>query len=251
MLEQTAAPGPARDRRAGRRARAAVPGRDASTASSPAHFYGHLDEAERLRFLAEARARRGRARGGRLRSGRGRTSTRSAGTRPQRRLALGGLQALVHRRGSRRRARRRRRCCTTAAGSSSSARRRDALPVARLAEARPGRAAARASRPATRSRRCRCSRRSHGQRAYLFGQAPGIVEGEERRPWRGRAGRTLRRWLELDEDDVLRDVLLRVGHTLLSGSRRLGPRRPHADARGTGALRSAGATTSCGCSARG
>src|SRR5439155_381172 len=38
------------------------------------------------------------------------------------------------------------------------------------------------------------------QRAYLFGQAPGIVEGEERRPWRGRAGQTLRRWLELDED---------------------------------------------------
>jgi uracil-DNA glycosylase len=40
-----------------------------------------------------------------------------------------------------------------------------------------------------------------GQRAYLFGQAPGIVEGEERRPWRGRAGRTLRRWLELDEEE--------------------------------------------------
>jgi uracil-DNA glycosylase len=39
-----------------------------------------------------------------------------------------------------------------------------------------------------------------GQRAYLFGQAPGIVEGEERRPWRGRAGKTLRRWLELDEE---------------------------------------------------
>jgi uracil-DNA glycosylase len=38
-----------------------------------------------------------------------------------------------------------------------------------------------------------------GQRAYLFGQAPGIVEGAERRPWRGRAGATLRRWLELDE----------------------------------------------------
>jgi uracil-DNA glycosylase family 4 len=38
------------------------------------------------------------------------------------------------------------------------------------------------------------------QRAYLFGQAPGIVEGEERRPWRGRAGKTLRRWLDLDED---------------------------------------------------
>ncbi len=40
-----------------------------------------------------------------------------------------------------------------------------------------------------------------GQRAYLFGQAPGLVEGEERRPRRGRAGRTLRRWLELDEDE--------------------------------------------------
>ena len=40
----------------------------------------------------------------------------------------------------------------------------------------------------------------HGQRAYLFGQAPGVVEGEERRPWRGRAGQTLRRWLDLDEE---------------------------------------------------
>jgi len=40
-----------------------------------------------------------------------------------------------------------------------------------------------------------------GQRAYMFGQAPGVVEGKERRPWRGRAGRTLRRWLELDEDE--------------------------------------------------
>ena len=40
-----------------------------------------------------------------------------------------------------------------------------------------------------------------GQRAYMFGQAPGVVEGDERRPWRGRAGRTLRRWLELDEDE--------------------------------------------------
>jgi uracil-DNA glycosylase len=39
-----------------------------------------------------------------------------------------------------------------------------------------------------------------GQRAYMLGQAPGIVEGEELRPWRGRAGQTLRRWLELDED---------------------------------------------------
>ena len=34
----------------------------------------------------------------------------------------------------------------------------------------------------------------------MYGQAPGIVEGEERLPWRGRAGRTLRRWLEMDEE---------------------------------------------------
>jgi uracil-DNA glycosylase len=40
-----------------------------------------------------------------------------------------------------------------------------------------------------------------GQRAYMYGQAPGIVEGEERRPWRGRAGQTLRRWLGMDEDE--------------------------------------------------
>ena len=39
-----------------------------------------------------------------------------------------------------------------------------------------------------------------GQLAYIHGQAPGIVEGEERRPWRGRAGQTLRRWLAMEED---------------------------------------------------
>jgi uracil-DNA glycosylase len=40
-----------------------------------------------------------------------------------------------------------------------------------------------------------------GQRAMIIGQAPGIVEGEELRPWRGRAGKTLRRWLEVSEDE--------------------------------------------------
>jgi uracil-DNA glycosylase len=40
-----------------------------------------------------------------------------------------------------------------------------------------------------------------GQRAYVFGQAPGVLEGEQRRPWRGRAGQTLRRWLAMDEDE--------------------------------------------------
>lgn len=39
-----------------------------------------------------------------------------------------------------------------------------------------------------------------GQKAFIFGQAPGIVEADERRPWRGRAGGTLRRWLDMDEE---------------------------------------------------
>ena len=43
-----------------------------------------------------------------------------------------------------------------------------------------------------------------GQKAYLLGQAPGSIEGAERRPWRGRAGRTLRRWLRLDEEAFYR-----------------------------------------------
>jgi len=40
-----------------------------------------------------------------------------------------------------------------------------------------------------------------GQRAYMLGQAPGIQEGDERRPWRGRAGKTLRAWLEMNEPE--------------------------------------------------
>ena len=42
------------------------------------------------------------------------------------------------------------------------------------------------------------------QRAYILGQAPGSVEAIERRPWRGRAGQTLRQWLQLDEDGFYR-----------------------------------------------
>ena len=40
--------------------------------------------------------------------------------------------------------------------------------------------------------------------AYLFGLAPGRVEAEIGMPWQGRAGRTLRRWLRLDEDEFFR-----------------------------------------------
>jgi uracil-DNA glycosylase len=39
-----------------------------------------------------------------------------------------------------------------------------------------------------------------GQRTMLIGQAPGEREGIEGRPWRGRAGRTLRSWLGMDEE---------------------------------------------------
>ena len=74
------------------------------------------------------------------------------------------------------------------------------LPLARLARARPPgcRACVEAGHPLE-SLPVLAPR--HGQRAYLYGQAPGIQEGLERRPWRGRAGRTLRSWLDLDEDD--------------------------------------------------
>jgi uracil-DNA glycosylase len=39
------------------------------------------------------------------------------------------------------------------------------------------------------------------QRAYLFGQAPGPLEGQQRLPWRGDAGKRLRRWLDLREEE--------------------------------------------------
>jgi len=39
------------------------------------------------------------------------------------------------------------------------------------------------------------------QRAYLFGQAPGPLEGIQRIPWRGSAGQKLRQWLGLDEQE--------------------------------------------------
>ena len=38
----------------------------------------------------------------------------------------------------------------------------------------------------------------------IVGQSPGVVEGEERRPWRGRAGQTLRRWVGMDEEEFYR-----------------------------------------------
>ena len=75
-----------------------------------------------------------------------------------------------------------------------------ALPVAGGAEARPGEAAARASRPATRSSRCRSSA---GGGPACVPVRPG-ARASSRAPSGGRGaaapGATLRRWLELDEE---------------------------------------------------
>ena len=157
-----------------------------------AHFYGHLERSERDMFSAEARrvARElvvvDSARAGADQDDARQERTLNDGSR------LAGLQALVHGGRARRRARRRRDALRRHAGSSPSAR-HDAsslvLPLARLARARPARLPRLRRGRASRSSRCPCSRRVHGQRAYLYGQAPGVQEGLERRPWRGRAGR--------------------------------------------------------------
>lgn len=39
-----------------------------------------------------------------------------------------------------------------------------------------------------------------GQRASMFGQAPGYEEGVARLPWQGKAGKTLRVWLGMTEE---------------------------------------------------
>lgn len=45
---------------------------------------------------------------------------------------------------------------------------------------------------------------SAGRVAYLYGLAPGAVEAERGRPWQGRAGVTLRRWLRMTEGELHR-----------------------------------------------
>ena len=76
-----------------------------------------------------------------------------------------------------------------------------------------------------------------GQRAYLFGQAPGIVEGQERLPWRGRAGQKLRGWLGLEGDELYETFYCASVTRCYPGRAAIGPRRPHADATRAGALR--------------
>ena len=159
MLEQTARAGAARDRSARGCAVAAVPGRGFDRVFT-GHFYGHL-----ARTTSGALPRGGARVAGELvvvDSARAAVDVDEAVQERvlERRLDLGGLQAVVHRRRSRRRARRGRRAARRPLVRRRALAGVTRVPVARLAAARPGRGAGRASKPAIPSRRCRCSRRS-------------------------------------------------------------------------------------------
>ena len=84
------------------------------------------------------------------------------------------------------------RCLTRAALELSLASRRSSATTG---------SAAPASKPATRSSRCRSSSPTRASARTCSARRRASSKGEERRPWRGRAGRTLRRWLELEEDE--------------------------------------------------
>ena len=82
----------------------------------------------------------------------------------------------------------------------------------------------------------------------IVGQAPGVVEGEERRPWRGRAGATLRRWLELDEDEFYATFYC-CSVTRCYPGRSPGGRGDRTPARGArSSCAASGSTGSCACS---
>ena len=78
----------------------------------------------------------------------------------------------------------------------------------------------------------------------MYGQAPGPNEGAERRPWRGRAGQTLRGWLGMDEDTFYSTFYCASVTRCYPGEARDRQGRPRADAAGAGALPRSGATGS-------
>ena len=177
-----------------------------------AHFYGHLDEADRVRFLGEAR---------RVAAGWSWSTPRSAGRGAEElqggsstTVPLGGLQALLHA------CRPGRRLgggspCWPGAGSSPSLLTRRRASYRSIASLQRDNRVCRACAGRIPLESLAVVQPYDGQRAYLFGQAPGWSKAR-RRPWRGRAGRTLRRWLELDGTSS-GDLLLRLGHPLLPG----------------------------------
>ena len=204
------------------------------------YFYGHLEEDDRARFLAEARRVAPRARRRRLRAAR-RARAASSGRSACSRTARAGRSTSASSPPD------------ELAASSAAAtslfegrwfvavarvtRRRSSLPLARLAPARqprlprlrrgrlparvaPGR---RAGTPAS-ARTCSARRRA-SSRARSGG------------PWRGRAGQTLRRWLELDEDEFYATFYCASVTRCYPGPRAVRPRRPDADAARAGALR--------------
>ena len=126
-----------------------------------------------------------------------------AGVNPERRIALAGLQALLPAGGARRGARQRRDPVRRPL-----VRRRSRVTVRRSSY----RSLGSLQRDNARCRACveagypleswPVRAPLHDQRAYLYGQAPGIVEGEERLPWRGRAGQRIRGWLGLEGDEL-------------------------------------------------
>ena len=107
---------------------------------------------------------------------------------------------------------------------------RSALPSARrVPDVRPSR------RESCRSCRCAVS-----PEVMLVGQAPGKVEAEGGKPFAGRAGKTLFRWLEragIDEATARRSHLHRRDHALLSGAEPERPRRSRSVADGAGGVR--------------
>ena len=112
-------------------------------------------------------------------------------------------------------------------------------------------AAAPASRPATRSSRCRSLEGRPASARTSSARRPGSSRARSAGPWRGRAGQTLRRWLEIDEDEFYATFYCAVGHALLPGPRAVRPRRPHADAARAGALRVLARLGAASCSGRG
>ncbi len=87
------------------------------------------------------------------------------------------------------------------------------------------------------------------QRAYLFGQAPGPLEGQQRLPWRGDAGQRLRRWLELDEEEFYAAFYC-ASVTRCDPGRAVGPRRPDTDAGASRSYARSGASGSSSCCSR-
>ena len=190
-----------------------------------------------MRFLRRSPPRRPRARRrGRLPHAFARRRG-DPGTDPQRRLALDGLQALLRPPTSSPRNWVAARRSSRGRGSSSCVRDEAPLqlPLDRIAPARQPRlprvrrgglsprvAADRPAVPRTARVHVRPGARDPGgPGAAAVARSRRQDAAQVARPRRG---------------DVLRDVLLRVGHAVLPGSRAVGPRRPDADATRAGAV---------------